>query len=71
MSTNEADYYTPEECIELRADGHPQGRSVYLWHKDKHNHDKWELYKRNSHDISQFGDSFGYNRWVSAVRRPQ
>ncbi len=63
------EYYTPDECLDLRSEGYPQGRCKFLWHKNKHNKDRWELYKRNSYDISSFGDRWGYNRWVSAVRK--
>jgi hypothetical protein len=63
------EFLTPQSCNDLKSFGWPQGRSEYLWHKNKHNHDKWELYKRNPHDISMFADSFGYSRWVTAIRR--
>ncbi len=63
----ETEYFTPEQCLELRCQGWQQGISAFVWHCDKHNRDKWELYKRNNFDISSFGDRYGYNRWVSAV----
>lgn len=65
------DYLTPEKCEELAGMGYPQGETPYLWHKDKHNHDKWELYKRNPYDMSCDADKFGFNRWVSAVTPEQ
>lgn len=63
----ESDYLTALECLDLREAGYPQGKSEYLWHKDKHNRDEWELYRRNPYDQSRDGDKMGYNRWVSAV----
>jgi len=63
----ESDYFTPEECINFREEGVVQGRTPYLWHNDKS--DGWALYKRNSSDISNFGDEAGYSRWVSAYRK--
>lgn len=60
-------YFTPEQCFDLKALGFQQGVSKYLWHKDKHNKNRWGLYERNHYDISAFADKYGYNRWVSAV----
>lgn len=68
-TTNTEDFLSAEECEELQGEGYPQGKSHYLWHKDKHNHDKWVLYKRNPHDMSATADKDGFNRWVSAVTR--
>jgi hypothetical protein len=65
-------------AIKLRNLGFPQGKTPFLWHKQKGakvslpkfdvvaGEEHWKLYKRNKHDISAFGDSHGYNRWVSA-----
>lgn len=63
----EAEYLTPDECEEIRSEGYPQGKSKYLWHKDKHQHDRWVLYKRNQYDMSSDADKCGFNRWVTAV----
>lgn len=59
--------FSPDDCLKLRQLGYPQGISRFLWHRNKHNHDQWELYARNKHDISNYGDKLGYNRWVSAA----
>lgn len=64
-------YLPPEECEELRGKGYPQGKTPYLWHKDKQRHDEWVLWKRNPHDMSQDADKMGFNRWVSAVTPEQ
>jgi hypothetical protein len=66
VGMNPDEFYSVETCIGLRR-YYPQGRTRYLWHKNKHNRDKWELYERSPHDISSFGDSHGYGRWVSAI----
>ena len=72
------DHVLPETALKLREAGFPQGGTEYLWHKQKGakisfpkhgivaGEEHWHLYKRNKHDISAFGDSHGYNRWVSA-----
>jgi len=60
-------FLPPKICLKLRDEGYKQGVSSFLWYKNKHNRDKWELYERNKYDISCFGDSHGYKRWVSAV----
>jgi len=72
------DHVLPETALKLREIGFPQGNTKYLWHRRKgakvslpaHNivagEEHWHIYKRNKHDISAFGDSHGYNRWVSA-----
>jgi len=71
-------YVLPHTAVKLRESGFPQGGTKYLWHKQKGakvsfprhgivaGEEHWVLYKRNRHDISAFGDSHGYNRWVSA-----
>ena len=65
-------------ALKLRELGYPQGKTPYLWHRTKPSKvsfkqfdiavgdQHWIIYKRNKHDISSFGDSHGYNRWVSA-----
>ena len=65
----EEEYYSPEQCLKFRDVGVKQGISPVLWHKDKHY--GWVLWKRNKHDISAFGDSHGYNRWVSALKKDE
>lgn len=74
MTTDEANKWTFEneflqvdQCEDLISEGYPRGKSIYLWHKDKHQHDKWVLYKRNRHDMSQDADKHGYNRWITAI----
>lgn len=64
---NEKDYLPALECLDLREIGYPQGKSEYLWYRDRKNYQKWELYKRNPYDNSKDGDLMGYSRWVSAV----
>ena len=65
-------FVLPQTALKLRDAGFPQGNTEHLWHKEKgcRGWDKfpeqWVIYKRNKHDISAFGDSHGYNRWVSA-----
>ena len=65
--TFEDQYLSPDECIKMHGRGYPQGKSEYLWHKDKHQHDKWVLYKRNRHNMSATADKDGFNRWVTAI----
>ena len=72
------EFVLPQTALKLREVGFPQGKTKYLWHKrkgakvslPKHGviagEEHWHLYKRNKHDISAFGDAYGYNRWVSA-----
>lgn len=64
-------YFQPNQCQALRRLGFPQGQTNYLWVKQKLKNqphvEYWDLYRRNEHDISSFGDSHGYNRWISAV----
>jgi len=69
----EKQFVLPQTALRMREAGYPQGRTPYLWHKEKRlnfttmrKEDHWVLYKRNKYDISAFGDSHGYNRWVSA-----
>ena len=57
-------FVLPHTALKLRRSGFPQGHTKFLWHKEKGNN--WVLYKRNNHDISSFGDKYGYNKWVSA-----
>ena len=71
-------FVLPQTAVKLREAGFPQGNTPYLWHKQKGakvslpkygviaGEEHWKIYKRNKHDISAFGDSHGYNRWVSA-----
>jgi len=71
-------FVLPHTALRLRELGFPQGKTKYLWHKTKQakvtfkkfdietGDEHWVMYKRNKHDISAFGDIYGYNRWVSA-----
>lgn len=61
------DFLSALDCLDLREAGYPQGKSTYLWLRDRQYKDKWSLYKRNPYDNSNKGDLLGYNRWVSAV----
>lgn len=65
--TFENGFLTYDQCEDLCSEGYPKGKSLYLWHKDKHQRDRWVLYKRNRHDMSQDADKHGLNRWITAI----
>lgn len=60
-----------DQCEELCSEGYPTGKTIWLWHKDKHQRDRWVLYKRNNNDMSQDADKHGLNRWITAITHDQ